>query len=651
MDNRWHLDFLGGLRARQGEGTEVVIKSDAAKAVLTCLALRPERPWNREELAKIVWKKDYEGGYDSDVRDRLLHNLNSALSQLRGCLMHPDVLPKTSNTTELKLSKKEIGLIPGAFVTDVGEFKGLLAAAASATALDERIRLLRAATDLYRGELMPGFNEDWIRTARQELADACCEACGSLTQAYFDGADYEGALKAARRWLLSGPNDERAHRALMETFAALGRTPEALQHYDDLVRRLGEAARRPDPQTQELAERLRAARPPSRTEETPQEPPSVSKTRLSANAWRVIIAAVIAAAALGFWGTRQASRRDHLLRQAGGQAAQRDGLLRRGWEQWDERTPDGLEAAGRSFLEAARTNPGCGPAYAGVADVAGLQGYYGWRRPQAAFDTAEANARRAVSLAKDARENAEAYTALGWADMMAWRWGAAERDFTTAIRFDPQYSTAHQWYSLELILFGREAESETEIGIAAGLAPASPVIAKSLGQRLFYGGAYSEAIRHCSDALTRHPDDGLTTLWLGLAYEQQGDFQQAIPALRRAIALSQGGDVGALAALGHAYAASGDDGRARLALRQLQGRRHAAGPGGYVSPVALALVCAGLYDAEHRPQDKTEALRLLRLGYREHAGDLILVGVDPRLKGLQTDPQFLQLFRQLGLKR
>lgn len=279
----------------------------------------------------------------------------------------------------------------------------------------------------------------------------------------------------------------------------------------------------------------------------------------------------------------------------------------------------------------------------------GLLGYYGWANPAEAFERDGQNASKAVFWAAGAHERAEAYTSLGWADMMDRQWDVAAGDFTKAIAFDPKYSTAHQWYSLCLIIRGDKDDSEAEIGEAAGDDSSSSVIPKSRGQRLYYSGQYDKAVRRCAEALLSHPDDPLTTLWLGLAYEKLGKWEKASFALKEAIRYSGRRDVGMVAALGHCLAVSGDTRGARSALKELQERRAARRADDYVSPVALALIDAGLFEAGRKPQDEAAALQQLDLAEREHAGDLILIGIEPRFAGLASDPRFRRIKKAINL--
>ena len=389
MDTRWQIELLGGLCARQGERTLNRFKTRKAEALLACLLLHPERPCRREELSQMLWSKEED-------REALLHRLNIALSELRHLLTDPDVFPRNLSPN--------VCLDPDTVVTDVAEFERLLAEAMQASRPDERIRLLRDATTLYRGELMPGYSEEWIKTKREELARKHQAALEDLTQALIAAEDFAGAAEQTERWIRAAPRDERAHRTLMEVYAALGRTPEALRHYEGWQQILSGEQQSPDPKTQALAERLRVAIPSSAP--LRENPPSVvvplvsdriamPAARRSASRWAVGLAVFFLAVlgGLGVWTMNHRERTS--LRRPREQA---DILCRQGRDQWNKRTREGLESALSFFRDAVQIAPEDSAAYAGLADTYGLQGYYGWKRPDEAFDLDMQNARKAVHL-------------------------------------------------------------------------------------------------------------------------------------------------------------------------------------------------------------------------------------------------------------
>src|SRR5439155_7828311 len=70
----------------------------------------------------------------------------------------------------------EVRLDSRALTTDVGEFERALGLARQSSDAAERAQRLARAADLYRGELLPGYYEDWIGPERERLAQAHVDA-------------------------------------------------------------------------------------------------------------------------------------------------------------------------------------------------------------------------------------------------------------------------------------------------------------------------------------------------------------------------------------------------------------------------------------------------------------------------------------------
>lgn len=114
--------------------------------LLALLALQPQRRHAREELIELLWP-----GVELDVgRNRL----RQVLSTLRRLLEPPDVPPDSV----LSADRQTVGLNADAVVCDVHEFERYLRQGAIAEALD-----------CYRGDLLPGFLDEWVEDERIRL--------------------------------------------------------------------------------------------------------------------------------------------------------------------------------------------------------------------------------------------------------------------------------------------------------------------------------------------------------------------------------------------------------------------------------------------------------------------------------------------------
>jgi tetratricopeptide (TPR) repeat protein len=136
-------------------------------------------------------------------------------------------------------------------------------------------------------------------------------------------------------------------------------------------------------------------------------------------------------------------------------------------------------------------------------------------------------------------------------------------------------------------------------------------------------------------------ETGASPFWapfeLGRAYEQKTMFKEAVAELSKAVALQRNMTF-ALAALGHAYAVSGQRSQALQMVNQLKLMSKER----YVSPSDIAMIYAGL-------GEKDQALTWLEKGFFERSWYMVLLKVDPRLNPIQSDPRFQDLVRRVGL--
>jgi predicted ATPase len=142
----WQIQLLGDLRATHGVSVIAQFPSRPIAMLLARLALQPQRRHAREELIELLWPN-----VEIDVgRNRL----RQVLSTLRRLLEPPDVPPYSVLTAD----RQTIGLTADAVSCDVREFEQFLRQGAIARALD-----------CYRGDLLPGFLDEWVEEERARL--------------------------------------------------------------------------------------------------------------------------------------------------------------------------------------------------------------------------------------------------------------------------------------------------------------------------------------------------------------------------------------------------------------------------------------------------------------------------------------------------
>ena len=316
-------------------------------------------------------------------------------------------------------------------------------------------------------------------------------------------------------------------------------------------------------------------------------------------------------------------------------------LYLKGRNAWNKRTPEGLEQGIDYFQQTIKADPNYAAAYAGLADCYNMQVIYGVHQPKDGFPKAKEAAVKAIEMDETL---AEAHTSLAF---IKFRWDRdrveAEREFQLAIKYNPTYAPAHQWYSSYLVALERFDEAVAEAKRTSELEPLSFTASSHLGWILYLAGRNDEAIAQCTKILSLDPNSFPAHRYLGLAYEQKGMYPQAIDEFQKGVKLS--GSPLMLALLGHAYAASGKTKEARQVLSDLHDLSDAreAESRRYVSPYTVAAIYTGL-------GDKDQAFKWLEQAYEERDVWLMNLKVDPVFAKLRSDKRFQNLLTRAGLR-
>lgn len=215
-----------------------------SRSLVKLLALSPRRRMHRDEIIEHLWpEQDPEAG---------AANLRVVLHAARQALQPPSPgQPDGERGAFVQVIEDEIALSPGEQVwVDVEAFERAAARAARTGAVAD----LRAAVDLYTGELLPEDRyEDWASARRERLRGQHLSLLGRLAAALEAEGDVAGAIDALERVVDSDPTDEAVSRRLMRAYAGSGQRHRALR----LFRRLRDALERdletmPEPETQQV---------------------------------------------------------------------------------------------------------------------------------------------------------------------------------------------------------------------------------------------------------------------------------------------------------------------------------------------------------------------------------------------------------------
>jgi TolB-like protein/DNA-binding winged helix-turn-helix (wHTH) protein len=305
---------------------------------------------------------------------------------------------------------------------------------------------------------------------------------------------------------------------------------------------------------------------------------------------------------------------------------------------WNRRSEAGTRQALEYFQRSIAADPDYALAYSGLADCyssLGASSGVGGLPPREAMPEAKAAALRALQIDPTL---AEAHNSLAEVHLLYdWDLAASEKEFRRAIELDPDYTTAHHWYSHTLLVLGRREESLAESKRALELEPLHLVINLHLGWHYYYSRQYDQAIEQAHKALELDPAFPQAQRFVAWSYLQRGRHREAIAALRAALS-AVGRNPTVEGELGHALAVAG---RRAEALAVLEGLRQLSSTR-YVSPYSVALVHAGL-------GDRDQALAWLDKAYVDRSDYMPYLKLEPMLDGLRSDPRFAALVRRVGL--
>jgi eukaryotic-like serine/threonine-protein kinase len=308
-------------------------------------------------------------------------------------------------------------------------------------------------------------------------------------------------------------------------------------------------------------------------------------------------------------------------------------LYLRGRYLWNKRTEDGFTRGLDYFKQALVKDPRYGLAYTGIADCYNLLGIWGAMAPHEAMPKVKQAALAAIAIDNTL---AEAHTSLAFVHWVYdWDWAAAGREFEEALRLDPWYATAHDWYAYYLASIGRFDEALAQVKQAQAIEPVSLSIATDVGEIYYWARQYDRAVEQLRSVLQIEPDFPMARNILGLTYLKTGDFTDAIEELEAARRLSPGPRT--MSTLAYGYGAAGSGAKAKKILDELRDLSKQR----YTSAFAMAVAYAGSGDTE-------QALSELEVAFVERSDTMAVLRVYPVLDSLRNEPRFKDLLARVG---
>jgi TolB-like protein/DNA-binding winged helix-turn-helix (wHTH) protein len=301
---------------------------------------------------------------------------------------------------------------------------------------------------------------------------------------------------------------------------------------------------------------------------------------------------------------------------------------------WNKRTEPDFRRAVGYFDQAVALDQNFGLAYSGLADCYILLAVWGTEPPNISLPKAKDAAMKALAADPDLAEARTSLAFIKW--VYDWDFIGAESEFAAAAKLNPNYATAHHWYSYYLVSMGRGNEAIAEIKRAQELeGPLSLGIMTDVGEIYCWAGQYDKALENLKDVIEREPNYSTAHYEIGIAYLKKGMIQEATREFERARDLEN--IPRNLAVLAYAYGSAGEVEKAKQIISELEAKSKT----GYVSPFSIAIAHAGLGE-----NDVT--IDWLEKAYAERSDAMAIINVHPLLTTFHSDPRFADLLKRVG---
>jgi DNA-binding SARP family transcriptional activator len=226
-------------------------RAGKARNLFQYLALHPGQTLTRERLYAALWPdSQWSAGRSS---------LKVAAHALRRVV---DAHPDRPGDSGIQLLSRDFGYVLQVtdMWSDVDQFEELVHTGLRAAVVEvdgvSRARL-RAATELYRGEVLQGETADWVVEQREYLKSLALRALAALRVDAMAREDFAELIDICRRTLEIDRHHEETYRALMAAHGSRGELARVRSWYELCARRLRtELAVEPAVETERLLRTL-----------------------------------------------------------------------------------------------------------------------------------------------------------------------------------------------------------------------------------------------------------------------------------------------------------------------------------------------------------------------------------------------------------
>ncbi len=254
------VKLLGLFDARR-DGAPLAIPSRAAQSLLAYLILSAGTPHRRERLAGLLWPNTLE--------ESARHNLRHELWRIRKAI---EIGPP-GDQEEAYLLADEFSIAFNAnaeYWLDVSILERTRTEGASANDLMTMLAL-------YRGDLLPGFYDEWVILERERLHAIFEQKMAHLLECLVEEKRWKEILEWGERWIALGRTPEPAYRALMIAHSEMGDKSKVASAYQRCIESLRkDLGVEPSEQTHALFERLRVGAKTSKEKISPLLPTALA---------------------------------------------------------------------------------------------------------------------------------------------------------------------------------------------------------------------------------------------------------------------------------------------------------------------------------------------------------------------------------------
>ena len=300
---------------------------------------------------------------------------------------------------------------------------------------------------------------------------------------------------------------------------------------------------------------------------------------------------------------------------------------------WNQRTPDAIAKSIDYFQKAIAKDPQDALAYAGLADAYNLLSEYNSVPPRESFPKAKAAAAKALALDNSL---AEAHTSVAMVKCSYdWDDAGAEAEFQRALVLDPNYATAHHWYSLLLSTLGRKVEARSEAEKALDLNPLSPIINSNLAKLDTHEKRFDDAHKIAQKLLDLYPQSPLTYGTLGNLHLEEGNCPAAFADMDKLETIAPAA-VDTYLMAGEMYARCGQKSKALVLAQKLEDLSKQR----YVAPSSLAAIYCWLGDND-------QTLAWLKKGLALRDDGILHAKSEAACASLRLDPRFDKFLKEI----